>query len=76
MSRPFRSPMFDSTMTVVSVGPEDLKPDTAPMTGGPPCDRCGGTRWALQTGSRAVGFEQAARCVACGRYRNLRPENS
>ncbi len=56
--RPFRSPLFGPSETVVSVGPKDPLPALEPVRDvvvttnrsddtAPPCWRCGGTRWAL-----------------------------
>jgi len=75
-----RSPLFAIGETVVSVGPEDVRP--AP----PPDDRvvcftCGGTEWAedwtfdwkLRGDVTRIRNALTLRCVNCGRHRRARP---
>jgi len=65
----YRSPIFDTGMTVVAVGP-DATPSRS-IADGDPCDRCGGTRWTMSA-NPSRSFKQTMRCERCGRPRHVR----
>ena len=64
-----RSPLFAESMTVVAVGPADLRPSRVV------CFDCGGAEWVedrafdWKDGAARVRNALTLKCVACGRRR-------
>jgi len=75
-----RSPIFDAGMTIVRVGPADVRPK--PADGAVACYKCGGWTWAAdrtydwKQGNTRIRNALTLRCVRCGYHRSPGTRNA